>query len=137
MSHKLWMIYGLLVISASFAYVVYQGYRYRTSTDPLGRYTTGRDELQLTHHQDATNLALWYVPLGVLFIEIGVLTRPPGLSPAILWVHLPFAVAFFILLIVLRFWMTGLKSRHHKHLGRTCTACFAGMFSTGAAMIAM
>ena len=136
MHHKLLMFYGLLVITVSFVCVVYRGYLYRTSEDLGNRYTTGRDELLLHHHKDATNLALWYTALGIVLIEMGVQTRPPGPSHALLWVHLPLAFAFFSLLLVLRFWFTGLKSVHHATLGRTCAVCFAGVLGTGAAMIA-
>lgn len=136
MSHKLYVFYGLIVLTVTFGYVVYQGWKYRNSQDPENRYTTGKDELQLTHHHDATNLALFYVPLGILLIEVGVQLRPEGsITSSIFWVHLPLAVAFFLLLLVLRFWLTGLRSIHHGSLGRLCAAFFAGTLGTGSIML--
>lgn len=122
---KLFAFCGLLVITASFAYAAYQGYRYRT---------TG-DKLRLERHRGATSLALWYTMLGIALIETGARMRPPGPPPALLWVHLPLAVAFFALLLVLRFWLTGLASRHHGRLGRVCAGFFAGTLVTGVGLI--
>jgi hypothetical protein len=117
--------YGLLAITAPFAYVVYQGWAYRTT----------KDSLQLEHHRDATNFALWYTVLGIVLIRISTQLSVPAPYPAIFWVHLPLAATFFVLLLVLRFWLTGLRSTHHRLLGRLCAAFFAGTLGTGAVLI--
>lgn len=127
MSSHIWLAFdGLLVITLSFAYVVYQGWAYRTT----------KDSLQLTHHRDATDFALCYTALGVVLIRMAAQEAAPAHYPVIFWIHLPFAIAFFALLLVLRFWLTGLRSKkYHGPLGRLCAACFAGVLGTGIVLI--
>ncbi len=126
MSHKWLAFYGLLIITVSFLHVVYRGRAYRTT----------QNSINLMHHRDATTMALFYIPLGIVLIEMSVQLRPPeSVASALLWVHLPLAVAFLVLLLVLRFWLTGLHSRHHGRLGRLCAALFAGTLGTGSVLI--
>ena len=48
---------------------------------------------------------------------------------------LSLAIAFFALLLVLRFWLNGLRSQRHALLGRLCAVCFVGTLGTGAILI--
>jgi hypothetical protein len=119
---KLLVLYGMLVIALPFAYAVYQGRAYRATQDCL----------ELDHHRDATNFALWYTLAGIALIEMGVRQQPHAHAPMLLWVHLPLAAAFLALLLILRFWLTGLRSRkYHGPLGRLCAALFLCTLATG------
>lgn len=51
-------------------------------------------------------------------------------------VHMFFAVPFLVLLLVLRFWVTGVsKKRMHKPMAYTAAFCFAGVLVTGIFML--
>lgn len=64
---------------------------------------------------------------------LGVL---PRVEHGIFWWHLPLAITYLVLIVVMRFFITGTYSRSvHSTMGALCTAVFVGMVTTGAILL--
>lgn len=121
--HKWLALAGLVVIAVPFCYLVFCGIRCRQTK-----------LLYLGRHHAAARATLWALALGVILIETAVWLKPIDHRSALLWVHLPLAVSFVVLLLLLQFRFHGLRSRLHGPLAYVCTAVFAGMLGTGTAL---
>lgn len=86
----------------------------------------------ITHHVLWANRSLGAVLGAVLLIEIAVLLAGSGEHRDILPYHLPFALTFLLLLVLLRWWITGATyPRLHKVFAYTCLGCFVAVLGTG------
>lgn len=84
-------------------------------------------------HKRMVNYTLCATVALILLIE--VFSKFADVHVKDMWlfvIHLIFAVSFLLLLIVLRFWITGVTHRHlHKPLAYTLAGSFLGVLVTG------
>ena len=118
----------VLMLAAALTYMVgYVAY--------YGRQTrlTG-DALMLAHHRGGTNCAMLIALIVVTAIETLLYQRLAGRSP-LLWAHLPLAVTFAGLFLLMRFRFDGLRSKAHRYLAYACLAAYAGALTTGGMLL--
>ncbi|HMQ01996.1 MAG TPA: hypothetical protein PKD79_02930 [Candidatus Doudnabacteria bacterium] len=86
----------------------------------------------VSRHRTIATYALVLTVLLVLTIEVAIRvgTGPP--RGTLFMVHMLFAIPFFLSLLVLRFWVTGIRyHRAHKYFAYGCLATFVGTLFTG------
>ena len=91
----------------------------------------------LPAHQRAVNHTLFATIALILLIEtLSQLSTTHATGGWLFKVHLAFAVPFVLLLVLMRFWITGLRWRSaHRVLAYTVAFCFVGVFVTGLSML--
>jgi len=96
------------------------------------RYSCTRAEADLSLHRQWANRSFWLSLLAVLLTELTVRLQGGVKNSDFLPIHLAFAVPFLVLLIMLRFWLTGVRSSMvHRWLAYACLAAYLGTFFTG------
>lgn len=96
------------------------------------RVHTATTATQVATHRWWANCSIICVVGAVLIIEGIVLIAGPGTNRAILPYHLPFAITFVLLLLILRWAIPGTTHPHwHRRLAYTCLGCFMAALGTG------
>jgi uncharacterized protein (DUF983 family) len=96
---------------------------------------TGFEHMEI--HKSAVNQALVVTIILIVLVELLVHFSPDLNTPSWLFrIHLLFAIPYLLLLIALRFWISGDKNpKAHKPLGYTTVAAYSGTLITGIAML--
>ena len=98
-----------------------------------GRKCAGEGTVHMPHHKRMVNYTLCATVVLILFIEVFSKFADIHIKDTWLFVvHLSFAVPFLLLLIALRFWVTGERYRRlHRPLAYTLAGSFIGVLVTG------
>jgi hypothetical protein len=73
------------------------------------------------------------VGLTEAMVQFSIATDPRS---TLFWVHMCFALPFLVLLLVLRFWMTGVHNvKVHRPMGIGVMALYGGTFLTGMTLL--
>lgn len=106
-------------------------------TVSCGRKCAAEGMIRMPQHKRVANHTLLATVFLIFSIEtfsyfsIGSMT-----GTGLFVVHMFFAVPFLLLLITLRFWITGVARRRlHKPLAYTAAGCFLGVLITGSIML--
>lgn len=114
---------GLAIMFVRTAYLGLQSAL--TKSDALG----GR-------HETHAKVLFWFMVVFVAFLELGVRLRGGSHKDALFWAHICLAVPLFVVLLVMRFWLTGEVSPGiHLRLGLLASALMSGVVATGIPMI--
>lgn len=94
----------------------------------------GREKNIDTHRTTARRTFFLMVGL-ILFIEGLVRFNGGNAMSSLFFVHLTFAIPCFIGIIVLNFFLTGIRSAYHARIAYTTLALFLGTVMTGIPLI--
>lgn len=95
-----------------------------------------KEKAVLAEHRFFANVAVWVTLVAVLLTEWYVHTHPGPRHPLFLFHLFGFAAPYLLLLLIQRFWITGLRfPKAHKPLAYICAVAFAGTFITGLIMM--
>ncbi|MBI2669542.1 MAG: hypothetical protein HYX20_00095 [Candidatus Yanofskybacteria bacterium] len=97
------------------------------------QYQLTNSDTHLRRHRISMRSVFSFVVTGVLILEIAIrLGLIQSGEHKYFWVHLVFAIPFFVLTAVLVFWKNGIRSPYlHKKLGYLCSMTFIGTLITG------
>lgn len=106
----------------------------------FGRQTAKRNaasKFALEIHRRAARAIWWSALIAVMITELFVRMNG-GLQPSpLFWIHLSCAVPFFVSLMLIRFWLNGLKHPAlHRQLAYLCLVSFIGTIITGTILLA-
>ncbi len=131
------LTYKALVIAAFLVVAYFLGRTIRYGRR-IAKQRRNGEELggSFARHKRYANQTFISTVVAIVITEVVVrLNGGADLTP-LFAVHLSFALPFFILLTIARFWVTGLKSpRHHKKIIYSCLACFLGTLATGSVLL--
>ncbi len=109
------------LLTGMLAYVAYYGRQARL---------TYQNPIMIALHRGGTNWVMALAVLAIVLIEVLVYQLPSKKTP-LLWAHLPFAITFAGLFLLMRFRFDGLRSGAHRTLAYLCLAAYAGALCTG------
>ena len=93
-------------------------------------------ENSITRHKRLANLALWLALTAVVLTETMVRFQGGFKSNWLFPIHLGFALPSLILIVTLRFFLTGLKNpRWHRRVAYTLVILFTGTLTTGVKLL--
>lgn len=97
------------------------------------KYRATKSPLHLQKHRISMRGVFFLVIAGVLILEVAIrLGYIPSGEHKFFWVHLVFAIPFFVLTAILVLWKNGIRSPSiHKRLGYLCLVTFIGALITG------
>lgn len=104
------------------------------STARYGRREAHRKVI--TKHVQHAGWSVWVTLFAVGAIELLIRLSHPSVMSRLFAVHLGFAVPFFVTLLVLRFYLTGLRNGSlHRVFAYSCLVAYSGALITGSMLL--